>query len=49
MSNYSSMKLELFGLKWALAEKFRDMLIGAKCVVWGMDSPVHSTAGPKPG
>ena len=26
MSNYSSMKLELLGLKWALAKQFRDVL-----------------------
>ena len=40
MSNYSSMKLELLGLKWALAEKFRDMLIGAKCVVYTDNNPL---------
>ena len=40
MLNYSSMKLELLGLKWALAEKFRDMLIGAKCVVYTDNNPL---------
>ena len=34
MSNYSSVKLELLGLKWAVAEKFRDLLIGANFVVY---------------
>ena len=40
MSNYSSMKLELLGLKWAVAEKFRDMLIGAKFVVYTDNNPL---------
>ena len=41
MSNYCSMKLELLGLKWALAEKFRDMLIGAKCLVYTDNNPLR--------
>ena len=28
MCNYSSAKLELFALKWAVTEKFRDYLLG---------------------
>ena len=28
MHNYSSVKLELLGLKWAVMEKFRDYLLG---------------------
>ncbi|XP_078658200.1 tenascin-X-like [Branchiostoma floridae x Branchiostoma belcheri] len=31
MDNYSSFKLELLGLKWAVTEKFKDYLYGAKC------------------
>jgi hypothetical protein len=34
MENYSSMKLELLALKWAITEKFRDLLIGAEFVVY---------------
>lgn len=33
MKNYSSMKLEFLTLKWAMTEKFRDYLLGRKCVV----------------
>ena len=40
MSNYSSMKLELLALKWAITEKFRDLLIGAKFVVYTDNSPL---------
>ena len=29
MENYSTMKLELLALKWAVAEKFRDYLLGS--------------------
>ena len=50
MSNYSSMKLELLGLKWAVAEQFGDMLIGAKFVVYTDNNPLSyvKTTG-KPG
>ena len=34
MTNYSSMKLEFLALKWAMTEKFRDYLLGQKCVVY---------------
>ncbi|XP_046726886.1 uncharacterized protein LOC124399768 [Silurus meridionalis] len=34
MSNYSSMKLEFVALKWAMTEKFREYLLGNKCVVF---------------
>ncbi len=34
MSNYSSMKLEFLALKWVMTEKFRDYLLGQKCVVY---------------
>ncbi|KAJ8006741.1 hypothetical protein DPEC_G00110370 [Dallia pectoralis] len=34
MTNYSSMKLEFLALKWAMTEKFREYLLGQKCVVY---------------
>ncbi|XP_014663638.1 PREDICTED: uncharacterized protein LOC106806274 [Priapulus caudatus] len=34
MENYSSMKLELLALKWAVTEKFRDLLLGTECSVY---------------
>lgn len=39
MSNYSSMKLELLALKWALTEKFREYLLGPRCIVY-TDNPL---------
>ncbi|XP_028298451.1 uncharacterized protein LOC114460741 [Gouania willdenowi] len=40
MSNYSSMKLEFLALKWAMTEKFRDYLLGQKCIVWTDNNPL---------
>lgn len=40
MQNYSSMKLELLALKWALTERFRDHLVGQKCVVYTDNNPL---------
>ncbi|KAL7849489.1 hypothetical protein SRHO_G00211120 [Serrasalmus rhombeus] len=40
MSNYSSMKLELLGLKWAITEKFREYLLGAKFTVLTDNNPL---------
>eukprot|EP00064_Thunnus_orientalis_P022840 superscaffoldBa00008073_g23061 len=40
MSNYSSMKLEFLALKWAMTEKFRDYLLGRKCIVWTDNNPL---------
>ena len=40
MSNYSSMKLEFLALKWAVAEKFRDYLIGTKFTVYTDNNPL---------
>ena len=40
MSNYSSMKLELLGLKWAMTEKFREYLLGHKCTVFTDNNPL---------
>uniref|UniRef100_A0A3B3C1W6 Gypsy retrotransposon integrase-like protein 1 n=1 Tax=Oryzias melastigma TaxID=30732 RepID=A0A3B3C1W6_ORYME len=39
-SNYSSFKLELLALKWAVTEKFKDYLTGAKCIVYTDNNPV---------
>lgn len=38
--NYSSMKLELLALKWAVSEKFRSYLIGSKFVVLTDNNPL---------
>ena len=40
MRNYSSMKLELLALKWAVTEKFRGYLLGAKFVVYTDNNPL---------
>ena len=39
-TRYSSMKLELLALKWAVVEKFRDYLIGAKFVIFTDNNPL---------
>ena len=47
MKNYSSMKLELLALKWAITEKFRDLLIGSEFIVYTDNNPLsylNSTA-----
>lgn len=38
--NYSSMKLELLALKWAVSEKFRGYLLGSKFVVLTDNNPL---------
>ena len=40
MENYSSMKLELLALKWAITEKFRDYLLGGSFVVFTDNNPL---------
>lgn len=40
MNNYSSMKLEFLALKWAMTEKFREYLLGQKCVVHTDNNPL---------
>ncbi len=40
MDNYSSMKLEFLALKWAMTEKFREYLLGHKCVVFTDNNPL---------
>ena len=40
MDNYSSMKLEMLALKWAVTEKFRDYLIGSKFIFYTDNNPL---------
>ena len=40
MHNYSSAKLELLALKWAITEKFRDYLLGSKFTVYTDNNPL---------
>ena len=40
MHNYSSAKLELLALKWAVTEKFRDYLLGLKSTVYTDNNPL---------
>ena len=39
-SDFSSFKLELLALKWAVSEKFKEYLLGRKTVVWTDNNPV---------
>ncbi len=38
--DYSSMKLEFLALKWAVAEKFREYLLGEMCLVYTDNNPL---------
>uniref|UniRef100_A0A665U756 Gypsy retrotransposon integrase-like protein 1 n=1 Tax=Echeneis naucrates TaxID=173247 RepID=A0A665U756_ECHNA len=49
MQNYSSMKLEFLALKWAMTEKFREYLLGTKCVVYTDNNPLSHLASAKLG
>ena len=40
MRIYSSAKLELLALKWAVTEKFRDYLLGSKFTVYTDNNPL---------
>ena len=40
MKNYSSMKLELLALKWAVTEKFREYLLESEFVVYTDNNPL---------
>ena len=40
MRNYSSAKLELLALKWAITEKFRDYLLGSRFQVYTDNNPL---------
>ena len=39
-SDFSSFKLELLALKWAVSEKFKEYLMGRKTVVWTDNNPL---------
>ena len=40
MNNYSSMKLELLALKWAVTEKFCEYLLESEFVVYADNNPL---------
>lgn len=48
-ATYSSMRLEFLALKWAMAEKFREYLLGHKCVVRTDNNPLSHLATAKLG
>lgn len=47
--NYSSMKLEFLALKWAMTEKFREYLLGHKCLVFTDNNPLSHLSTAKLG
>ncbi|KAL0185385.1 hypothetical protein M9458_021082, partial [Cirrhinus mrigala] len=47
--NYSSMKLEFLALKWAMTEKFREYLLGLRCVVFTDNNPLSHLESAKLG
>lgn len=49
MNNYSSLKLEFLALKWAMTEKFREYLLGQKCVVYTDNNPLSHLSTAKLG
>lgn len=49
MLNYSSMKLEFLALKWAVTEKFREYLLGQKCIIYTDNNPLSYLASAKLG
>lgn len=49
MTNYSSMKLEFLALKWAMSEKFREYLLGHKCIVYTDNNPLSHLSSAKLG
>ncbi|KAG1934719.1 hypothetical protein F2P79_019745, partial [Pimephales promelas] len=42
--NYSSMKLEFLALKWAMTERFREYLLGNRCIVYTDNNPLSHLA-----
>ena len=40
MQNYSSMKLELLALYWAVTQKYRDLLLGSEFIVFSDNNPL---------
>ena len=49
MRNYSSAKLELLVLKWAVTEKFKDYLLGSRFTVYTDNNPLAYVKGSKLG
>ncbi|KAL7834382.1 hypothetical protein SRHO_G00286290 [Serrasalmus rhombeus] len=49
MTNYSSMKLELLALKWAMTEKFHEYLLGHHCTVYTDNNPLSHLSSAKLG
>lgn len=49
MNNYSSMKLEFLAIKWAMTEKFREYLLGHKCIVFTDNNPLSHLSSAKLG
>ncbi len=43
------MKLDFVALKWAMTEKFREYLLGQKCVVYTDNNPLSHLASAKLG
>ncbi|XP_056118703.1 uncharacterized protein LOC130096084 [Rhinichthys klamathensis goyatoka] len=48
-ATYSSMRLEFLALKWAMGEKFREYLLGHKCLVRTDNNPLSHLATAKLG
>lgn len=48
-ATYSSMRLEFLALKWAMCEKFREYLLGHKCLVRTDNNPLSHLATAKLG
>ncbi|KAJ7986825.1 hypothetical protein DPEC_G00332410 [Dallia pectoralis] len=49
MQNYSFMKLEFLAHKWAMTEKFKDYMLGHKCVVFTDNNPLSHLSSAKLG
>ena len=49
MQNYSSRKLALLALKWAVTEKFRSYLLGTEFVVFTDNNPLSHLQSAKLG
>lgn len=49
MTTYSSMRLEFLALKWAMTEKFREYLLGHKCIVYTDNNPLSHLSSAKLG
>ena len=47
MANYSSIKLKFLSLKWAMTEKFREYLLGNRCVVYTDNNPLSHLSSAK--